>query len=74
MSPMESHEYLNGDEEGRRIGIRERAGKIKLWILKTSKERQNRILDTTEDIIRNIRKYIIIQKAAKTRQGIYASD
>lgn len=32
VSPMESHEYLNGDEEGRRIGIRERAGKIRLDI------------------------------------------
>lgn len=37
-------------------------------------ERQNRILDTSEDIIRNIRKYIIIQKVAKIRQGNYVSD
>lgn len=32
MSPMESQEYLNADEEGRRVGIRERAGKIRLDI------------------------------------------
>lgn len=32
MSPMESQEYLNGDEKGRRVGIRERAGKIRLDI------------------------------------------
>ena len=41
--------------------------KIKLWILKNSMERQNRILDTTEDIIRNSRKYIIYPESSKDK-------